>query len=632
MCGIVGIVNTEDRQNINSEILNRMCNSLRHRGPDDEGYFVNGSVGLGMRRLSIIDVKGGHQPIHNEDKNCWIVFNGEIYNYLEIRQMLENKGHQFYTRTDTEVIVHLYEEYGDECVKHLCGMFAFAIWDELKRKLFLARDRLGEKPLFYTYNNGRFAFGSELKSLLTLPWVKRRIDFKALSDFFSFLYVPAPDSIFSGIKKLPAAHTLTIEDRTISIQRYWEVGHIPLAVNSEEFYIERLLELLGDSIKRRLMSEVPLGVFLSGGVDSSLVVALLSQMVERPVETFTIGYERENKYYDERYYARTIAEQFRTNHHEFVVQPHIKDVLPEVIRCFDEPFADSSAIPNYYLCGKTKQHVTVALSGLGADELAAGYERYVGVILAQLYHKVPKVFREVIGKVAKKVPDSKSGALFNQRIKRFVDVANLPQQKRYFAMTAAFSEEEKEKLFSPDLLSEMGDEASEELITSYFESSGSFDVLTQMLFADLKTYLVDDLLTLTDRTSMAHSLEVRVPFLDHKLVELFFSMPADLKLKGFKKKYILKRAAERMIPKNIIYRQKKGFSVPLALWFRNELRQVVEEGLSEKKLNGMGYFNQGTVDALLQEHLACKQNHENKIWALLNFSMWHKTYVEECQM
>jgi asparagine synthase (glutamine-hydrolysing) len=629
MCGIVGIVNDDSGRVINPDALQDMCNVISHRGPDDEGYYVDGAMGLGMRRLSIIDVQGGHQPIHNEDKNCWIVFNGEIYNYPELRQLLLKKGHQFITKTDTEAIIHLYEEYGDNCVNYLRGMFAFAIWDKKRHKLFIARDRLGEKPLYYTHQQGRFAFASELKSLLVLPDICKTLDLDGLRDYFSFLYVPTPRTIFGRIKKLPAAHTLTFQNGRISIQRYWGVTNWRSSNRTEKDLIEELLSLVRESVRIRLMSEVPLGAFLSGGVDSSLVVAAMSEILENPVETFTMGFEQGKHHYDERAYAAVVARHCSTRHREFVAYPDVRELLPKLIRAFDEPFADSSAIPNYVLCKKTREYVTVALSGLGGDELSCGYERYLGMKLAHVYDKCPNLVKEFLSSVANRLPDARSGSLLSERIKRFIRVGSLPEQSKYFEMIAAFNETEKRQLFSADTLGLLEGSNSEDLLWSYFQACNSSDLVDHMLFVDLNTYLVDDLLTLTDRISMAHSLEMRVPLIDHKLVEFFASLPSEMRLRGLTKKYILKKAAEKLVPREVIYRHKKGFSVPLSLWLRNELRDLVTEELSENRLRQIGYFNYKMVSKTVQEHLSGRHNHENKIWALLNFLLWHRMCIEK---
>jgi asparagine synthase (glutamine-hydrolysing) len=582
-----------------------------------------------MRRLSIIDVQGGHQPIHNEEKDCWIVFNGEIYNYHELRELLLGKGHRFTTKTDTEAIVHLYEEYGDNCVDYLRGMFAFAIWDKKRRKLFIARDRLGEKPLYYTHQQGRFAFASELKSLLVLEDIETKIDLGALRDYFSFLYVPTPRTIFEKIQKLPAAHTLTCHDGQITIRRYWGLTHWQSARRTERDCIDQLLDLVRESVRIRLISEVPLGAFLSGGVDSSLVVAAMSEVTSGRVETFTVGFEQGKKHYDEREYAAIVARHCSTRHREFVVEPDVRELLPKIIRAFDEPFADSSAVPNYILCSQTREYVTVALSGLGGDELSCGYERYLGMKLAHVYQRCPALVKEVLSRAANQLPDGKSGNLLTERIKRFFRVGKLPEQQRYFELIATFNESDQRELFSTETLRSLNGHNSEDFLLQYFEACNSSDLLDHLLFVDLNTYLVDDLLTLTDRISMAHSLEVRVPLIDHKLVEFFASLPSEMRLRGLTKKYILKKAAERLVPREVIYRRKKGFSVPLSLWLRNELRDIVAEELSENRLRQIGYFNPEMVAKTVHEHLSGRRNHENKIWALLNFVLWHRMYIEE---
>ena len=626
MCGIAGIVEGRRDRAVDRSRLARMCAALRHRGPDDEGYYVGDGVGLGMRRLCIIDVKGGQQPISNEDETCHIVFNGEIYNYRELRDLLERKGHRFKTRSDTETILHLYEEYGEACVSRLRGMFAFAIWDTRTEALFAARDRLGEKPLYYTVQDGALIFASELKAILVHPDVQRRLDPEALSDFLSLLYVPAPRSIFEGIRKLPAGHVLHFRRGELRVQRYWQAHIAGDSRHREEEWLERFIELLEESVRIRLMSEVPLGAFLSGGVDSSLVVAMMRRVTDGPIDTFTIGYEEGTQHYDERRYARMVAEHLGTRHHEYVIRPELGSTLLRMVEALDEPFADSSMIPTYHLCEQVRRSVTVALSGLGGDELGGGYERYLALKVAGMYERVPAILRGGIAGLVRRVPDSRSGSLLNSRLKRFVDIVETPGPTRYFRAIAAFTEAEKRLLLSNEFLAQLDGRTSEDLLAPYFAGGGH--LLEQMLLADINTYLVDDLLTLTDRASMAHSLEVRVPFLDHVLVEFFGSVPAQLKIKGFTKKYLIKRAAERFLPRAVIYRPKKGFSVPLAVWLRGELRPLLDEALSAGSLRRLPFLEYRAIRAVVAAHLSGQENHEVKLWALLTLVLWYRRYME----
>lgn len=630
MCGICGIISYSSDVRIDRALVGKMCDRIVHRGPDAEGYHVNENMAFGMRRLKIIDLETGNQPIYNEDRTIGVVFNGEIYNFLGLKEELLQKGHTFYTSSDTEVLVHLYEELGVKLVDKLRGMFAFAIWDDKERKIFIARDRLGIKPLYYVHTPGYFAFASELKSILALPMVKKEIDFDATSDYFTFLYVPAPSSIFKGIRKLPPAHYMIVNGKELRIKQYWEVSYENKSTGGDENeYIERFIDILQDSVKYRLESDVPLGAFLSGGIDSSLVVAMMSRLSDRPVETFSIGYEGSGAYFDERKYSRIISERFNTNHHEFIIKPpNIEELLEKIVPQFDEPFADASAIPNYILSKETRKYVTVALSGLGGDELCGGYERYVGCLLAEKYRKIPSLLTEkMIPKVVGRLPDSKNGSHFSERLKRFVNSANLPFLDRYFEIVGTFSEKEKGLLFSQDVVDCITRPGNEIFKKFYSELSPNPDLIDSMSFLDLNTYLVDDLLTLTDRMSMANSLEVRVPLIDHVLVEFFAAMPSRLKIKNYSKKYLLKKAAERLLPREVIYRKKMGFSVPLVMWFREEIRDYVKSILSESHLKELGFFNYPYVSSVLNDHFSGKRNYDEKIWALINFVKWHQTYM-----
>ncbi|CAD7772065.1 Asparagine synthetase [glutamine-hydrolyzing] 1 [Candidatus Methanoperedenaceae archaeon GB37] len=627
MCGICGIVSLSN-QIIEQSFIKKMCHQIYHRGPDAEGYYVKENVALGMRRLRIIDLNTGDQPIFNEDKSICIVFNGEIYNFKELKKDLIQKGHKFYTLSDTEVILHLYEEYSEKCLDKLRGMFTFAIWDKKEKKLFLARDRLGIKPLYYTITPKYFLFASELKSILIFPDIKKELDFTALSDFFTFLYVPAPRTIFKNIYKLLPGHYLILKNRKMEIRKHWDLKFEEKPLGNENDYIEKFLELFEEAVKLRLISDVPLGAFLSGGTDSSFVVAMMSKLSNKPVETFSIGYEKKDKYFDERQYSRIVAKKFNTHHHEFILKPNnIDELVEKIITHFDEPFADASAIPNYILSKQTKKYVTVALSGLGGDELCAGYERYLGCLLAEKYRRLPSFLtKKIIPALINHLPDSSQGNHFNERLKRFVKSANYPFLQRYFQIVATFNEEEKKQLFTPEV-QKFIQRPSDEIFYDYCPNTNHPN-LNNMSLIDFKTYLVDDLLTLTDRMSMAHALETRVPFLDHKLVEFFATIPTYLKLKGLNKKYLLKKAAERLLPKEVIYRKKMGFSVPLVIWFRNELKDYINDILSEKNIKRLGYFNHPFILQTLNIHLNGKANYDEKLWALVNFIKWYDKYLK----
>ncbi len=628
MCGIVGIVGQE-KYRADRESVRLMCRLLTHRGPDGEGYHFGDHVALGMRRLAIIDVKGGHQPIHNEDRSVWVVFNGEIYNYIELRDYLEKKGHQFYTSSDTECLVHLYEEFGDGCVSHLRGMFAFAIWDDRRKRLLLARDRLGIKPLYYWWDADTLAFASEMKSLLTLEGFERRMNIEALSAFFTFMYVPGPMTIYEGIYEIPPAHVGVWSNGNLQLKRYWDVKPEPDFSKPVDFFAEGLLHHLKESVRLRLISEVPLGAFLSGGIDSSAIVALMAGTSEERVKTFTVGFETDHSSYDERPFARRVAESFRTDHSERVLEADVEEILPAIIRAFDEPFADSSAIPNYLICQAAREWVTVALSGLGGDELFAGYERYRGALLADYYRQVPRVFRHgVIDPLIRLIPESRNGGLWGDRLKRFVEGTELALPERYQQYIAAYNDAEKAKLFNGDLVHELGKRGLSSTPLAMNETQDGFHPLDRMLFTDIGAYLPDDELRKMDRLSMWHSLEVRVPFLDHKLVEFVATIPAGYKLKVWQKKHILIRALEGILPQAILRRRKQGFSIPLNQWLRGPLRDLTHVYLGEQRLHDLGLFHPPTVAKILKEHDEGRRNHETKIWVLLTFMLWHDLYMQ----
>jgi len=630
MCGIVGIIESGDRP-VNRSWLAAMNGALRHRGPDEDGFYFNGPVGLAMRRLSIIDVQGGRQPIHNEDKTIWAVFNGEIYNYLELRKHLEAAGHRFYTQSDTETLVHLYEEYGEEGVTHLRGMFAYAVWDETRRRLILTRDRIGIKPLYYTVAAGNLMFASELKAFFCIPSFRRELNPAAVQQYLTYLYVPGPDSIFKGTVELPPAHYLVYESGSLSIRRYWSIQYKSGQELSIGEWQERFLEQFRDSVRSHLISEVPLGAFLSGGIDSSAIVGVMAQELNKPVETFSVGYEGEGAFQDERQYARIIANRFGTHHHEFVVSADIKELLPRLVSSFDQPFADSSAIPNYYISELTRRHVTVALSGLGGDEIGGGYERYLGMLWAESYRRLPRPLRQhLVERWISLLPDVGSGRPWMNRLKRFVSSAEMEAPDRYAAFVTTYSANEQDLLLTPDFINGTRPEASTRLLTQMFSAGDSDALPHHLMLADLRLYLPGDLLALTDRVSMSHSLEIRVPFLDHQLVELMARMPAGYKISRWTKKILFKKAFAELLPKETLHRKKIGFSVPLALWLRTDLKSTMREILSAHEVKRIGYLNYAVVNKLVDEHLAERANHENKLWALINLVSWHRFVYGSC--
>ena len=619
MCGIAGIYNT-NKHSVQKPQLQRMCDIIQHRGPDDEGYFVQRNIGLCMRRLSIIDVAGGHQPMYSEDRTIWTVLNGEIYNFRELKRDLQSRGHVFATESDTEVIIHLYEEYGENFVDHLNGMFAIALWDRNLQKLLLVRDRVGIKPLYYAEGKGQFLFASELKAILAAGTIERDVDYEALDLYLTYGYIPAPYTIFKSVRKLMPGHILRHEQGSLSAKKYWDLQFHESPEMDEHEWVDRILKTLKKSVKRRLMSEVPLGAFLSGGIDSSLVVALMSEMSDKPVNTFSIGFD-ENEF-NELPAARMTSKHFGTNHTEFVVQPNALDIIPKLARGFDEPFADSSAIPTYYVSQLAREHVTVALSGDGGDELFGGYYRYVGNPLHQYTDSLPSFVRQsVIGKMGERLP-----AGF--RAKQFLTSAGYAKEERYFEWIDVFSDAAREGLYQQQTREHLNGFNSHALATSKMAATKSSSHITRFCYFDLKTYLPDDILKKVDMTSMMHSLEVRVPILDHELIELSAQIPPDLKINNGDKKYIFKQAARRILPENILTRKKQGFAVPLKSWFRHELKDLAYDTLLSKKHAERGLFKEDNIQHMLDSHVSGKEDNSSMIWSLLSLELWHGAWVD----
>lgn len=627
MCGIVGVLDLRGTP-VESSWIESMNGSIIHRGPDDSGSYVNGPVGIGMRRLAIIDVNGGHQPVHNEDRTIWAVFNGEIYNHRELRRELETAGHRFYTNSDSETLVHVYEQFGVEGVSRLRGMFAYALWDETRQRLLLARDRIGIKPLYYSFRKGRLIFASELKALLQVPWFEPEINPSAVQDFLAYLYVPGPDTIYRDVHELEPAHILVQERERTTIRRYWTLRYQPDSSVSGAEWEERFLHQFQNSVESHLISEVPLGAFLSGGVDSSAIVAAMARASSKPVLTFSIGHEGKGAFQDERAYARIVADRFHTEHHEFVVTTDIKDILPKLITCFDQPFADSSAIPNYYISQLTRQHVTVALSGLGGDEIGGGYERYLGMKLAEVFRMLPGPIRAVCGeKWIQGLPDHAGGRPGMSRLKRFFASAEKPPAERYAAFVTTFSPEARGRLLASDFLSGAKPGNPEDRIAEVFRSGNAEGLLHNLLLCDMQLYLPGDLLALTDRVSMHHSLEVRVPFLDHPLIELMAQVPDRFKVSMWSKKILFRKAFKGFLPDSILDRKKLGFSVPMGLWLREELNPLMREVLSEANLREIGYLNVKEVDRVIRTHTRGAANCEGQLWGLINLVLWHQSML-----
>jgi asparagine synthase (glutamine-hydrolysing) len=633
MCAIAGIYNFKTGEPVSPHLINAMTDRMIHRGPDDEGFYCSGPVGLGHRRLSIIDLAGGHQPLANEDESVWTVFNGEIYNFDELHDELIKKGHVFKTRSDTEVIVHLYEEEGESCFGRLRGMFAIAIWDTRNRKLILARDRVGKKPLFYHYDGSRLSFASEMKAILEVPAVRREIDPEAVADYFSFLYIPAPKSIFKNICKLRPGHYLVVSKNGIRETEYWDLSFAQTQQLSEEEWCERLLDTYRESVKIRLMSEVPLGAFLSGGVDSSSVVALMAALVDQPVTTCSIGFQEEQ--FNEIDYAREIASKFKTSHHECIVRADAVGIVEKLAWYYDEPFADSSAVPTYYVSKAARESVTVALSGDGGDENFAGYRRYFFDRRENSIRTLlPAVVRQpIFGILASVYPKADWAPRILRGKATFQNLARAPIEA-YFRSVSAVKTELKQTLFHGDLRKQLARYDSVDVLRYYYDKSDTTDPLSRIQYVDIKTYLTDDILVKVDRASMANSLEVRAPILDHKLMELAASMPSSIKLKGMNGKYIFKKALERVLPTSVLYRRKMGFGVPLAQWFRNDLKDLAYSIILGNV--GDSLLNQASITKVWQEHQSGFRDRSTELWTLLMFRLWEREFTRskssECRI
>jgi asparagine synthase (glutamine-hydrolysing) len=618
MCGIAGVVSLGDRPVALDEV-HRMCDAMAHRGPDDEGLHLAANVGLGMRRLSIIDLATGRQPVHNEDRTVWAVFNGEIYNFRELRRDLEARGHAFYTGTDTEVIVHLYEERGPRCVDALRGMFAFAVWDERAQSLLLARDRVGIKPLYYCETGGRLAFASELKALLTLPEIERRVDWTALGHMFTFLTTPQTESIVQGIRKLEPATVLTASAASgVRLSRYWELRWAADESRSEADLADELRARLEESVRLHLVSDVPLGAFLSGGIDSSSVVAAMSRLGAAPVKTFSIGFTEED--YDELRWARVVARAFDTDHHEMVLEPDVLSVLDDLAWHLDEPFGDPSAIPTYMVSKLAAEHVTVVLSGDGGDELFAGYDRYRVEARERRFDQVPAALRRAVASLARRAPEGTRGRNFLRHLalegfERYLDAANF------------FRREEQRELFQPEVfaLVSAGDPWRE---AAAYAAGGNGHWLSSLQHLDIKAYLPLDILTKVDRMSMAHSIESRVPLLDHELLEFAATIPPELALRNGTGKYIFKKALRGILPDEIIDRPKRGFAVPLGRWFRGRLSEFVRELLLSTRARQRGIFNPAYVEGLLRRNESGRDL-DFQLWTLISFELWARRFLDD---
>lgn len=624
MCGIAGILNTEAGPPPDEAIIHRMCQSIVHRGPDDEGMYVKGNVGLGMRRLSIIDLAGGHQPIHNEDKTVWVVFNGEIYNFPELRSSLERRGHRFYTNADTEVIAHLYEDLGADLVQKLRGMFALAVYDERRQRLLLARDRLGKKPLHYAFSEGRLLFGSEIKAILAAAPELASVDPEAILEYLYFGYIPDPQTVFRGILKLPPGHLLEFENGQYRARCYWDLPAFgTYEPKSEQECLEEMEQRLAEAVRIRLISDVPLGAMLSGGTDSSIVVALMARASSRPVKTFSIGFPYDD--FNEAKYARQVAQKFGTEHYELICEPKLADALHQLTCAMEEPFGDSSMLPTYYVSGLARQHVTVALSGDGGDELFAGYERYRIHESFGISDAIPKwmgrLYRE---QFYPRLPLGTYG-------RQFLYNLSLPGLERYLDFVSFRPGlDGRRQLLSADFRRSIDPRFDPlDQFREYLSKAQAGDTLSRLLYLDAKTYLPGDILTKVDRMSMMTSLEARSPILDQLFVEWVTSLSIRWKYRDGKQKYIFKKLAERIgVPKEVIYRPKQGFALPLVHWLRGELKEEITRVLLEPRTLQRGYFASEPIELLLDEHFRGRRDHSHILWRLLIFELWHRNYLE----
>jgi len=630
MCGICGIFNLQRQPLAHGECIDPMAASIYHRGPDSGGKFQLPHIALAIRRLSIIDLETGNQPLTNESGDITLVFNGEIYNYRELCEGLRDRGHHLKTHSDGEAIIHLYEEQGPDCLRELNGMFAIALWDDRNQRLLLARDRAGEKPLYYWRGGDTLVFGSEIKALQEYPGISREIDPVALTQYFFYGHFPSPRSVYAEIKKLPAAHRMVVEGGQIQIEPYWRPQDylrppwkLPVTPREERDLVEQLAVKLRQAAESRLVSDVPLGVFLSGGVDSSTIVAIMSELSPGNINSFSVNFPE--KTFNEEPYSTLVARRFRTHHHVLTAdKPTMHQALMMLAEYLDEPVADPAVIPTYMISRFAREHIKVALSGEGSDELFGGYPTYMGARLADYYLKLPGVARrQLFGRLQRFLPVSSTAVPKGLFLRRFLSHAEKRPAERHHIWFGMFNPTELDQLFSPDWAGPRP--PSSEIFTPLarvLEGARFDETVSEMLYLDFRLYLEDNLLVKVDRASMACSLEMRTPFLDHRLIEFAEGLPGNLKVRRFQLKYILKKAVERWLPKEIVYRQKRGFSVPIASWMRNELRPLVDETLEEEKLRRQGMFNVAFVRRLLNEHWSGKADHRKTLWTLFSFQLW----------
>lgn len=628
MCGITGKYLFHSGSDVSQESIRDMCSTIKHRGPDDQGIFVDKNFGFGMTRLSVIDLEGGHQPIFNEDGTIAIIFNGEIYNFKQIREQLQKVGHIFKTNSDTETIVHAYEEYGTKCLDLFNGMFAIAIWNSKEQELFLARDRLGVKPLYYYLDSESIVFGSELKPILKDKRVRKMISPEGLNLYLSYFYIPAPFSIFENIYKLCPGNYLLCKKGKTTVTKYWDVEFIPNVNKREDDFIEEFNELLEDSVKLRLLSEVPLGIFLSGGVDSSAIVAKASKISSVPIKTFSIGFEK-GTYYDESTFAEEVARIFGTEHTTFRVGSEILGMLPKFSHHFDEPFADYAAFPMFVLSELTRKEVTVTLTGDGGDEIFGGYRRYLTESFINTYRRIPATLRTYVTDPLIRTGEHLTP--LNTRLRKYFESASrlstltdLTMEKRYIRSLFKFYPLNNSELLTPQY--RMNDTFPELVFLNYLEGKEHYDALSKRLYLDIKTSLPEDMLTKVDRTTMAHSLEARVPFLDYRMVEFAATIPSELKTQSLNLKRFVKKALEKELPRHILFREKHGFTTPIDEWLRNDMKQLVHSLLSEEEIKSSGILDCSNVQRYITMHMNGSKNYGVQIFMLLALQMWYREH------
>jgi asparagine synthase (glutamine-hydrolysing) len=627
MCGICGKLYFDEAQSVLSNDLRRMSRTLAHRGPDGEGMWTKDNVGLAHRRLSIIDLRPeAGQPMSNEDSTVWITFNGEIYNFQELRADLQARGHVFRTNSDTEAIVHAYEQYGRECLDRLRGMFAFAIWDTRNKTLFLARDRVGKKPLFYFADTRSFIFASEIKAILAEPSVTAQPDPTAIDHYLAMGYIPAPLSAFRGIRKLPAAHWLEIKNGRIEIGRYWRLRYSTKRKISVDEAAVELQARLAEAVRLRLVSDVPLGAFLSGGVDSSAIVAYMAQAMDAPVQTFSVGFEEQS--FDERPFARMVAERYGTKHTELVVSAPVADILPRVVWQYDEPFADPSAVPSYAIAQLTRRYVTVVLNGDGGDESFAGYNRYLIDRLFRRADVLPRSLRRGLALALKRLWSTGPRRNLLRKLTKLAELIALEPERRYARWFGQFTLEERHSLYTDEFKDASNGIDAEHMFVSLFAENDADNGLDADLSTDINLYLPDDLLVKMDRASMAHSLEARSPLLDHVFMEFVATLPPAMKLCGKRTKYILKKSLRGVIPDAVLDRPKMGFGAPISSWFRNELREMAADLLLSPRARQRGYFRASVLEDLWTEHTSRGLDHSEKLWDLLILELWHRNVLD----